>query len=209
MRKQLISKDYLLRIQPRGEFRYDPERTIITEEARDFAASRGIVLVPESFRRSGVESGKEVQVVLGSDHGGFQLKEEIRAYLQKSGWRVLDVGTFSPETVDYPDFAAQVASAVSSGKAERGIMVDAVGVASAMVANRFPGVRAAACQLPEAVVSARRHNDANVLTLGGKMLSGEQALKMVRLFLEEAFEGGRHVPRVEKIHHWEQSSLHS
>jgi len=112
---------------------------------------------------------------------------------------VQDVGTHSPEAVDYPDFARMVARQVSEGRADRGIMIDSLGVASAMVANRIAAVRAAACWNTEVARSARGHNDANVITLGGKALDPEAAWEVVRTFLLEPFSGGRHERRVRKI----------
>lgn len=139
-------------------------------------------------------------VALGADHGGFALKESLKAFLEKeAGWRVLDFGTFGTEAVDYPDFAHKVAAAVARGEACRGVVIDGVGVGSCMAANRHSGVRAAAAHGILEVVNAREHNNANVLCLGGRMAGDLLARALVTVFLTTAFAGGRHQRRVDKI----------
>ncbi|MDD8017396.1 MAG: ribose 5-phosphate isomerase B [Bacteroidota bacterium] len=138
-------------------------------------------------------------VVIGSDHGGFSVKEMLKKYLHDLGYKVLDVGTNSEEACDYPDYAYAVARIVAKGEAWRGIMVDGTGVASCIACNKVPGVRAAACYSEVVAQSSREHNDANVLTLGAKTL-GEAAIKsIVKVWLETWFGGGRHKKRVDKI----------
>ena len=143
-------------------------------------------------------------VFLGSDHGGFELKERLEAFLEAKGLTVKDLGTHGPESVDYPDFAYLVARAVAEARAAGleayGVMVDSVGVASAMVCNRVPGIRAACCWDEFVARSAREHNDANVLTLGGRVLGQALAERILEVFLETAYAGGRHARRVAKIH---------
>ena len=138
-------------------------------------------------------------VVIGSDHGGYQTKEMLKKYLGELGYRTLDIGTNSEEACDYPDYAFAVARIVAKGEAWRGIMVDATGVASAMVCNKIPGVRAAACYNEFVAQSSREHNDANVLTLGAKALGQEVIKQIVKVWLETWFGGGRHKKRVDKI----------
>jgi ribose 5-phosphate isomerase B len=138
-------------------------------------------------------------VVLASDHGGFDLKQDLAAYLRDAGYPIRDLGTHSSEAVDYPDYALKVAAAVAKGDAWRGIMVDGVGVGSAMAANKVPGIRAATCFDVFSTRNAREHNDANVLCLGGRVLEPAKAREMARLFLETDFGGDRHARRVEKI----------
>jgi ribose 5-phosphate isomerase B len=139
-------------------------------------------------------------VALGADHGGFALKEILQVFLaREAGCRVLDLGTFGAEAVDYPDFAHKVAGAVARGEACRGIIIDGVGVGSCMVANKHAGVRAVATHGILEVVNAREHNDANVLCLGGKMIGDLLARALVSVFLTTKFAGGRHARRVEKI----------
>ena len=200
MAKQLISREALRNCGTIREYIYDPARTLITAEAREYAVARGIrLVVRDDVTVPGQAAGTQADIVIGADHGGFRLKETLKAHLQQQGFRVLDIGCWSEETVDYPDYARQVAEKVGRGEVSRGIMIDAIGIASAMVANRIPGVRAAACQIRDAVVSARRHNDANLLAIGGRVLDESTALEMVESFLREPFDGGRHLQRVEKI----------
>jgi ribose 5-phosphate isomerase B len=138
-------------------------------------------------------------IVLGSDHGGFQTKEMVKKYLSELGYRVLDVGTNSEEACDYPDYAYAVARIVAKGEAWRGIMIDATGVASAIVCNKVPGIRAVACYNEFVAQSSREHNDANVLTIGAKSLGSESVKSIIKVWLETWFGGGRHKRRVEKI----------
>ena len=140
------------------------------------------------------------RVAIGSDHGGFALKEVLRrAIVEDLGWQVHDCGTHSEEAVDYPDFAAAVAREVASGRSARGIVVDAAGIGSTMAANKIAGVRCALCHDDATVKNAREHNDANVLALGAKVVHRGLATRLVRLFLTTPFGGGRHERRVQKI----------
>ncbi len=145
------------------------------------------------------QSEKVLRVALGSDHGGFAAKKALRPYLESLGYRVTDVGTFSTDSVDYPDFAAAVARKVAGGECERGIMIDGAGIGSAMVCNKVRGVRAALCYDLKTVVNSREHNNANVLTLGGPLHRVEEICEMVRVWLSTPFAGGRHWPRVNKM----------
>ena len=139
-------------------------------------------------------------VAIGADHGGYRLKETLKQYLtEELGYRVLDVGTASEASCDYPDFAVRVARAVASGEAWRGIMVDGAGIGSSMAANKVPGVLAACCHDVKTVVNSREHNGANVLTMGSSVVGRGLARQMVRLWLSTEFGGGRHERRVSKI----------
>jgi ribose 5-phosphate isomerase B len=139
-------------------------------------------------------------IALGSDHGGFALKEVLKRYLtEELGYRVKDVGTDSETACDYPDFACKVATAVASGECWRGRMVDGAGIGSSMAANRVPGVLAACCHDVRTVVNSREHNNANVLTLGSGVVGRGLARQMVRVWLATEFGGGRHERRVRKI----------
>ena len=142
---------------------------------------------------------KVLRVALGSDHGGFEAKEILKRYLETLDYRVVDVGTFSKDSVDYPDFAVKVARKVASGDCERGIMVDGAGIGSAMVCNKVRGIRAAMCYDEKTVVNSREHNNANVLTLGGPLHTAEQLCTMARVWLQTRFAGGRHWPRINKM----------
>ena len=140
------------------------------------------------------------RVAIGADHGGFELKEVLRrAIAEEMGWEVHDCGTHSTDAVDYPDIAAAVAREVASGRAARGIVVDSAGIGSSMAANKVPGVRCALCHDDVTVVNAREHNDANVLSLGARVVNRGAAVRLARLFLTTAFAGGRHERRVAKI----------
>ena len=138
-------------------------------------------------------------VAIGSDHGGFEAKEIIRDYLRTIGYRVTDVGTFSKDSVDYPDFALKVAGKVASEECERGIMIDGAGIGSSMVCNKVKGIRAALCYNLKTIINSREHNNANILTLGGPLHSPDELREMVKLWLETTFAGGRHWKRVNKI----------
>jgi ribose 5-phosphate isomerase B len=139
------------------------------------------------------------RVAVGSDHGGYEMKEKLKVYLQTLGYHVADVGTDSKESVDYPDFAVKVARKVASGECDRGIMIDGAGIGSSMACNKIKGIRAALCYNVKTVVNSREHNNANVLTLGGPNHTEEEICEMVKVWLETRFAGGRHWPRVNKI----------
>ncbi|MBI2930799.1 MAG: RpiB/LacA/LacB family sugar-phosphate isomerase [Planctomycetes bacterium] len=137
-------------------------------------------------------------VAVAADHGGFELKEDLKKHLESSSYLVLDFGTTSREACDYPDFAHAAAVAVAEGTADRAIVVDGAGIGSAIVANKVPGIRAAKCDSLFDVENSRRHNDANVLSLSAR-LERSLAREMARVWLETPFEGGRHARRVDKI----------
>lgn len=140
-----------------------------------------------------------MKIVIGSDHGGFELKEDIKTYLGELGYECVDYGTHSKDPVDYPDFAFLVAEAVARGLFDRGIIVDGAGVGSAMAANKVPGVRCAACQDIYTARNSREHNDANVLALGDRVIGKGVAREIVKVWLTTEFAGGRHLRRVNKI----------
>lgn len=140
-----------------------------------------------------------MRIAIGSDHGGFELKEDLKRFLAEQGHLVADLGCNSTEAVDYPDFAVQVAVAVATGLVDRGIMVDGAGIGSCMVANKVPGCRAAMCYDLSTASNAREHNDANLLTLGGGLVGKSLARQIAKTFLDTAFGGGRHARRVDKI----------
>ena len=140
-----------------------------------------------------------MKIAVASDHGGFNLKNKIKEYLQLNGYEVFDFGTDSTESCDYPDFALPASEAVASGKCDRGIIVCTTGIGVSMVANKVPGVRCALCQDTYCAELTRRHNDANVLALGGNVIEESSAMEIVDIFLKTEFEGGRHQRRVDKI----------
>jgi ribose 5-phosphate isomerase B len=138
-------------------------------------------------------------IVVASDHAGFALKQALVAALRARGEAVDDLGCDSEASVDYPVYAARVAVRVASGDAERGILVCASGIGMSIVANRFRGVRAALCGDTKAAEMSRRHNDANVLCLAGRVIAPDEADPILRVFLETPFDGGRHERRVKLI----------
>jgi ribose 5-phosphate isomerase B len=140
------------------------------------------------------------RVAIGSDHGGFALKEILRrAIAEETDWEVHDCGTHSDDAVDYPDYAAAVAREVAGGRCALGVVVDAAGIGSAMAANKVPGARCAVCHDDATVLNSREHNDANILSLGARVVHRGAATRMVKLFLGTPFAGGRHERRVQKI----------
>ncbi len=139
-------------------------------------------------------------VALGSDHGGFTMKEMLKAYVAELGYTVIDCGTSDAKTpVDYPDLALAAALLVKEGKAWRGIVVDGAGIGSCMAANKVPGVRAALCYDYATAVNSREHNDANLLTLGAGLIGENLAKQIVKTWLVTEFGGGRHQKRIDKI----------
>lgn len=162
--------------------------------------ARAAASKPVTAKASAARPVNPRRVALGADHGGYALKEILRQAIQEEmGWEVHDCGTHSADAVDYPDLAAAVAREVASGRAARGIVVDTAGIGSSMAANKIAGVRCALCHDDATVKNARQHNDANVLALGAKVVHRGAAVRMVRLFLQTEFEGGRHERRVKKI----------
>ena len=139
------------------------------------------------------------RIAIASDHAGFSVKETIRKYLESAGYTVSDLGTSSEESVDYPDYGKAVGERVVSEQADLGIAVCGTGMGISIAANKVPGVRAALAHDLHTARLAREHNDANVLALGGRVVSGEAAIRMVQVFLTTAYLGGRHQRRVDKI----------
>ena len=144
-----------------------------------------------------------MKIAIGSDHRGYEAKTRLVALLRQLGHEVLDVGPGGKESVDYPDFAFQVAQAVSGKQAERGILLCGTGIGMCIAANKVKGVRAAPCHDRITAEMSRRHNDANVLCLSADLLGEELIERMVRIWLETEFEGGRHARRIEKIARFE------
>jgi ribose 5-phosphate isomerase B len=183
-----------------------PQGTIVTPLALDEAANRGIKIRHEEEASAvGVTSwpqGRRAEarvVALGADHGGFELKEELKAYLSEWGYSPLDLGTSSREPVDYPDFAEAVANAVARGVAWAGVVIDSAGIGSSIAANKVPGARAALCYDRATARNSREHNDANILALGARLIAVEAAREILAVWLETGFAGGRHQKRVDKI----------
>jgi RpiB/LacA/LacB family sugar-phosphate isomerase len=140
-----------------------------------------------------------MKIAIGADHAGFALKDQVRDALRQAGHEVMDRGTNSAESTDYPDYANAVAQDVVSGAADRGVLVCSTGVGMSIAANKVDGIRAALAISPDEVRLTRAHNDANIITIGARYIDSEVANEMVRIFLETPFEGGRHARRIGKI----------
>ncbi len=150
-----------------------------------------------------------MKFAVGSDHAGFALKERLKERLKALGQEVVDLGANSEESVDYPDYGFAVAEAVSRGEVDRGLLVCGTGLGMSYVANKVEGIRAALCTSPEMAEMSRRHNDANVLVLGGRTTPPEQAAQILDAWLKSEFDGGRHVRRVQKISDYEKKNRKS
>lgn len=202
MRRVITERD----IPPAGELKI-PTGSIVTPSARDLARERQVTIreLPEEEIPS--KARPAITLALGSDHGGFAMKEALKPILEEYGLVVNDLGIHDPTPVDYPDIARQVAEVVASGAAARGIILDGAGIGSCIVANKIPGIRAALCYDRASARNSREHNDSNVLTLGGRLLTQSQAEEVVRVWLTTPFAGGRHAARVEKIREVEKAFL--
>ena len=216
IKQRFIVDAEAVRQMPVGSVQKIAENGLITPLAREIALERKIRLqtmdgnMPArsgSISRSGdsteTHSGNPASrvVALGADHGGFGMKEALKRMLETagSGYSVIDCGTHSTDSVDYPDYAFAVARLVADGQAWRGIIVDGAGIGSCMAANKVPGVRAALCYDQATAVNSREHNNANVLTLGAGLIGPNLAEQIAQTWLQTEFGGGRHARRVAKI----------
>lgn len=210
-RRVIIDEDTVRRLPPGSNYPV-PAGALVTPLARQIALEQRIDLVRETQASTGSVQGKTIPayeaerrdsgkqfVALGADHGGFEMKEMLKEFVAAAGYDVIDCGTHSKDSVDYPDFAYAVARLVSEGRAWRGIIVDGAGIGSCMVANKVPGVRAAMCYDQATAVNSREHNNANVLTLGAGLIGANLAKQIVDTWLKTEFGGGRHARRVDKI----------
>jgi len=187
-----VTAEDVLATPPGGEVLASPG-AIVTPWARELAATRGVRI------SLGASAPGPFVVAVGSDHGGFALKEEVKVHLTRLGYRFRDLGTFSTDAVDYPDVALAVATTVRSGEARLGILVDGAGLGSAIAANKVRGIRAAPCTDADAAKNAREHNDANVLTLGARFVDVPRMRTIVETFLTTECTEERHRRRVRKI----------
>jgi ribose 5-phosphate isomerase B len=194
MTKRVFTASDLGTLAPGSEVRL-PEGARLTALAEDVVRERSLRVT----YAGDVGSSPGSVVAIASDHGGYQMKEEVKALLGELGRTALDLGTHSEEPVDYPDFAHAAASAVAEGRADLAIVVDGAGMGSAMTANKVPGVRAAACYSTAQARNSREHNDANVLTLGSRMIDSNEMREIVRTWLEAEIGEDRHRQRVRKI----------
>lgn len=193
--RQIIDENEVMAV-PEGGTLTIPAGVIVTPLAQSTALARRVRLATASESTPSV--GGDRTIAIGADHGGYAMKEMLKAELQAK-YTVVDCGTHGTESVDYPDFALAVAQMVSSGRAWRGIMIDGAGIGSCMVANKVPGVRAALCYDNATAINSREHNDANVLTLGAGLIGNNLAKQIVETWLKTEFGGGRHAKRVDKI----------
>lgn len=141
----------------------------------------------------------KMKISIGSDHAGFDLKEHLKNYLEEEGYEVIDEGTYSLESVDYPDFGKKVGKRVADKEADRGLVVCGSGIGISIAANKVPGIRCALVSEPLSARLSRLHNDANVLALGGRLIGLEMAKECLKVFLQTDFEGGRHQRRIDKL----------
>ncbi len=183
-----------VRAVPVGEQLLIREGAIITPSAQDLIRAREI-----EIRYRGPSAGKQRSIAIGADHGGYEMKEALKRLLDELGYRYRDFGTFSTDAVDYPDYAHNVARAVASGACDLGIVIDGAGIGSCMTANKVPGVRAAMCYDEATARNSREHNYANVLTLGGRMISPDKMGDIVQTWLATPEGEERHGKRVAKI----------
>ncbi|MCX7613650.1 MAG: ribose 5-phosphate isomerase B [Caldimicrobium sp.] len=140
-----------------------------------------------------------MRIVIASDHAGYFLKEKIKDFLKSEGHEILDVGTNATVSVDYPEYGFKAIEKLLYGEADRGILICGTGIGMSIIANRFPKIRAALCHEPFSATMARKHNDANVLVLGGRLIGDGLAVEIVKAFLNTEFEGGRHAKRITLI----------
>ena len=193
--RQIIDEQDVMAVGDGGTLAI-PHGAIVTPLAQSTALARRVRLVASSEPEPQTDGARTIAI--GADHGGYAMKEMLKAELQAK-YTVVDCGTHGTESVDYPDFALAVAQMVSGGRAWRGIMIDGAGIGSCMVANKVPGVRAAMCYDNATAVNSREHNDANVLTLGAGLIGNNLAKQIVETWLRTEFGGGRHAKRVDKM----------
>ncbi len=189
-----------------GELRV-PIGSIITPSAREVAAARAVRILELPEDEVTALAPPDKTIAIGADHGGFAMKEALKPIIEALGLQVRDVGVHDEKPADYPDLARKVAELVAAGTASRGVIVDGAGIGSCIAANKVPGVRAALCYDRASARNSREHNDSNVLTLGGRLLTPSQAEDVLRTWLATPFAGGRHQARVQKILDIEQHYL--
>ena len=202
--KKLITEADVFKLVRQGlKELYVDENTILTPSAKDVIIREKIEIKSSQFKKSdsvsSTFSSSVRTIAIGSDHTGYKVKSELIKFLNSQGYQVIDVGTNSEQSCDYPDFAYAVACAVKNNQAERGIMIDATGIPSSIVANKLKGIRAAVGYNEYAIKSSREHNNSNVLTLGARVFDVEILKSFISLWLQTGFEGGRHQKRLDKI----------
>jgi ribose 5-phosphate isomerase B len=207
MPKPVITVDDIRNVQSGGRLPIPPG-AIVTDLARELARANQISLVESDLSQTTPPAGNRPVIAIGSDHGiSFDMKEVLKPYLEQLGYTPLDCGTYTSDSVDYPDIAYAVAKQVDNSTAWRGIIIDGAGIGSCMAANKVPGIRAALCYNQAMAHNSREHNNANVLTLGAGMIGLNLAKQIIETWLKTDFGGGRHQRRVNKIGDIEQRFL--
>lgn len=176
-----------------------PIGAIVTASAREVAAARNVRVREVSDDELVTTAPPDRTIAIGADHGGFALKQALKPLIESLNLTACDVGVFDEKPADYPDLAEKVAEMVVCRAATRGVIIDGAGIGSSMAANKVPGIRAALCYDRASARNSREHNDANVLTLGARLLTQTQAEDVLRTWLSTGFGGGRHQARVDKI----------
>ncbi len=204
--KKLIGEEDIRHAARKGQKLNVDTDTVITPAARDLAARLGVALEREGETGGRCRFEQRIflnkpfhKIAIASDHGGYYLKEELKDFLRQHDFMVIDLGPAHAKPCDYPDFAFKVAEKISSGEADAGIMIDSVGIGSAMAANRVSGVLAAKCNNVTEAKSAREHNYANMLTLGSKIIGSTAAREICLTFLTTRGGAERHQKRISKI----------
>jgi ribose 5-phosphate isomerase B len=204
--KKLITEQDVLELLKTGSHTLVIEKdSIFTPSAKDLIKKSGISLVsPQEISSDEAGSGfnnhgRILRCLIGSDHTGYALKKNIITFLKDKGYDVIDAGTFSEESCDYPDFALKVARGVSNREAGFGVLLDATGIPSAIAANKIAGIRAATCYNEFTAKSSRQHNNANIIVLGAKALGEETIKSILSVWLKTTYDGGRHQKRLDKI----------
>jgi len=196
--RKVITRADIERLEAASEWPVPPD-ALITAAAQELAAERKIRLVAVDPAVAPAPAPPAQIVALGSDHAGFPMKEALKPVFTELGLEIRDVGVHEPAPADYPDIARAVGELVGGGVAARGVILDGAGIGSAIAANKLPGVRAALCYDKASARYSREHNNANVLTLGGRLLTETQAREVLYTWLTTSFAGGRHAARVAKI----------
>ena len=204
--KKIINQYHVQDAAKRSRIVLIDEFSIITPLARDLAKELGVEFVQDTDGISGkivhienLDKYPVKTVAIGADHGGFQMKEELKKYIKELGYKVQDMGTHNTNPCDYPDFAFAVSEMIKNNVAERGVLIDSIGIGSAMAANKIEGILAAKCNNSLEARSSREHNYANVITLGAKIIGIEIAKEIVKIFLETPGGAERHKNRINKI----------
>jgi ribose 5-phosphate isomerase B len=203
MKKLITEVDVVKLIKQGSKQIFVDDNTILTPSAKDLIIKEKIEIVTSFLKKSefnqSVSTNSIKTIAIGSDHTGYKVKSELIKFLNSQGYQIIDVGTNSEQSCDYPDFAYAVAYAIKNNQAQRGIVIDATGIPSAIVANKIKGIRAAVGYNEYVIKSSREHNNSNVLSLGARVFDVEILKSFISLWLQTNFEGGRHQKRLDKI----------